>query len=104
MVDATPGQVDNGPQWQGRPVYGYNSPVVQRRYEAREAKPVADFFIPYLQPGMTLLDCGCGPGTIALGLAEAVAPDQVTGIDLEPSMIERALAIARERHTENVRF
>jgi ubiquinone/menaquinone biosynthesis C-methylase UbiE len=38
---------------------------------------VADFFLPHLQSGMTLLDCGCGPGSLTLGLAEAVAPGQV---------------------------
>jgi hypothetical protein len=27
---------------------------------------------PYLKPGMNVLDCGCGPGAISIGLAEAV--------------------------------
>ena len=34
---------------------------------------------------MCLLDCGCGPGSISIGLAEAVAPGQVVGVDIEPS-------------------
>ena len=104
MEEDTPRQVDGRPHWQGKPVYGYDSPIVQQGYVAREAARVADFFIPYLQPGNTLLDCGCGPGTITLGLAEHVAPGQVAAIDLEPTMIERAISIARERHAENVRF
>ena len=104
MVDATPQQVNSKPLWRGSPVYGYNSPIVQQGYVAREATPVADFFMPYLRPGMTLLDCGCGPGTITLGLAEAVAPGQVEGIDIESRMIERAITIAKERHAEKVRF
>ena len=53
--------------------------------------------------GMTLLDCGCGPGTLTLGLAAAVAPGQVVGIDLEPGMIARAIATAAERQVANVR-
>ena len=91
-------------EWQGRPVYGYDSPAVQNSYVAREAASVADFFLPYLQSGMTLLDCGCGPGALTLGLAEAIAPGQVIGIDIEPRMIERAMASASERRVDNVRF
>jgi ubiquinone/menaquinone biosynthesis C-methylase UbiE len=36
------------------------------------SRPVEQYatFIPYLKPGMTVLDCGCGPGTITIGLAE----------------------------------
>jgi hypothetical protein len=38
------------------------------------------FFKPYLRPGTKLLNCGCGTGTIALGLAKAIAPGTLTGI------------------------
>ncbi len=91
-------------EWQGRPIYGYDAPAVQNTYIAREAAAVADFFLPHLQPGTTLLDCDCGPGALTLGLAEAVAPGQAVGIDLEPRMIERAVALATERQVANVRF
>jgi len=37
-------------------------------------------------------------------LAEHVALGEVVGVDLEPTMIERAIAIAGERHAEKVRF
>ena len=45
-----------------------------------------------LRPGMNILDCGCGPGTITQGLAEAVVPGKVMGIDLS----EGQIALARE--------
>ena len=91
-------------QWQGRPIYGYDLPAVQNSYIGREVASMADFYLPHLRSGMSLLDCGCGPGALTLGLAEAIAPGQVTGIDLEPRMIERAIKAATERQVDNVRF
>ena len=94
----------SNPEFGGRPVYGYDATVVQNYYTLREAERVAEFFLPYLESGMTLLDCGCGPGTVTLGLAEAVAPAQTVGIDLEPSMVERATSFAAGRRTDNIEF
>ena len=104
MADRTPEQIAGQPKWQGKAAYGYDLPAVQEGYAASEASTNADFFLPHLPPGLDLLDCGCGPGTITLGLAEATAPGQAVGIDLEASMIERATAVAQERRVANVRF
>ena len=104
MAGGTPERPETQPKQPGFSYFGYDSPAVQEHYIASEASLVADFFLPHLQSGMSLLDCGCGPGTITLGLAEATAPGEVVGIDLEPSMIERANAFARERQVANVRF
>ena len=92
------------PEWGGKPFYGYDSAEIQTGYAARQADSVAEFLLPHLTPGMTLLDCGCGPGSITLGLAEVVSPGEVVGIDLEPKMIERAKALARENQITNVNF
>lgn len=73
---------------------------MMRRHAARDAA----FLLPWLKPGMTLLDCGCGPGTITVGLATAVAPGRVVGIDLEESQIETAQQIARERGAPNIEW
>ncbi len=51
------------------------------------------FFLRALEPGMRVLDAGCGPGTITAGLARAVAPGgSCTGVDREASQIELARA------------
>ncbi len=97
-------QPTSHPEWQGRPFYGYDSPAVQEHYIGRSASPVAEFFMPHLQSGMSILDCGCGPGTITFGLAEAVAPGQAVGIDIESSMVEQATTFAKDRQVPNVRF
>jgi ubiquinone/menaquinone biosynthesis C-methylase UbiE len=83
---------------------GYSSAAIQRHYLARQATHQAAFFLLYLHPGMTLLDCGCGPGAITFGLAEVVAPGEVVGVDRESSMVERACALGQERQMAHVRF
>jgi ubiquinone/menaquinone biosynthesis C-methylase UbiE len=39
------------------------------------------FFLPHLRPGLRVLDCGCGPGSITLGIASRVAPGSVDAIE-----------------------
>lgn len=70
----------------------------------RRAATSAAFLRGYLKPGMDLLDCGCGEGTITVDLAEFVAPGQVVGVDLAPGAIERARKLATDRGVGNVRF
>lgn len=49
------------------------------------------FFRPFLWPGTHVLDCGCGPGTITIGIAQCVAPGgQVYGIDANRSQVQLA--------------
>jgi ubiquinone/menaquinone biosynthesis C-methylase UbiE len=64
----------------------------------------AAFLFPHLQPGMSLLDCGCGPGTITADLARLVAPGEVVGIDVEAARIEQAREHAGQEGVANVRF
>ena len=68
----------------------------------RSAETHAQFFLPHLRPGLRLLDCGCGPGTITRGLAARVASGEVIGVDLEASQI--ALAQQDPGNPANLRF
>lgn len=70
----------------------------------RSAQTHAAFALPYLNSGMCLLDCGCGPGSITLGLAAQVAPGEVVGIDAGESQIELARRSAAQQGIANVRF
>jgi ubiquinone/menaquinone biosynthesis C-methylase UbiE len=74
----------------GTYAHGYDSALTHQLHAGRTAPTHAAFFIPYLQPGMHLLDCGCGSGAITLGLAQAVHPGFVVGIDVAEIEIERS--------------
>ena len=82
---------------------GYG-PAATAIMATRSAQSHASFFLPHLKPGMSLLDCGCGPGTITLGFAELVAPGQVIGTEIEDSQVELARENAFQRKVSNARF
>ena len=71
--------------------HGHHESVL-RSHTWRTAENSAGFLLPHLRPGQDLLDVGCGPGTITVDLATAVAPGRVTGIDLSTDVIEGARA------------
>lgn len=60
--------------------------------------------IPYLRVGANVLDVGCGPGSITLGVAETVKPGEVVGIDLTADSIEKATQLAHQNGVSNVTF
>jgi len=70
----------------------------------RTAATSAAYLLPVLRPGMSLLDVGCGPGTITLDLAEAVAPGVVTAVENVEAPLETARAAAAERGDTTTRF
>ncbi|HVQ96348.1 MAG TPA: methyltransferase domain-containing protein [Mycobacteriales bacterium] len=60
----------------------------RHHHAGRTAATQAAFLLPYLRPGMTLLDLGCGPGSITVGLRDAVAPGLAVGLDARPQLRE----------------
>jgi arsenite methyltransferase len=61
------------------------------------------FSLGEIEAGATVLDLGCGAGTDLLIAAQMAGPSgRAIGIDLTPSMVERARASAREMGLANV--
>jgi ubiquinone/menaquinone biosynthesis C-methylase UbiE len=83
---------------------GEKNATISNWLARRTADQQAAFFLPHLHPGMDLLDCGCGPGSITVGLARYVAPGQVVGIDLDANKIEMAQNQIADQEIPNLRF
>ncbi|MGC5245898.1 methyltransferase domain-containing protein [Gordonia sp. DT219] len=88
MTDATP----------HRDVYthGHDSVVVSS-HGMRTAAGSAAYLIPFLRPGLDLLDVGCGPGSITVDLARLVAPGRVRGVEITEAPLGQARALAAQR-------
>lgn len=86
------------------PTRGHDWSPVTQSFAARSARVQGAFLLPHLQYGMTLLDCGCGPGSITLDFSEIVSPGDVVGIDNSPNHIDAARSAARERGISNAQF
>lgn len=58
-----------------------------------------------LEPGMKVLDCGCGPGRLTIPVAKEIGPTgQVTAFDIQPGMLQRVRDKAQAEHLDNIEF
>lgn len=73
-------------------------------HSRRTAERNAAFFLPLLKPGMRLLDGGCGPGSITVGLAAAVSPGPVVGVDVDGEALEFAHVFSANAGASNIGF
>jgi SAM-dependent methyltransferase len=79
-------------------------PSVLRSHTWRTAANSAAYLLPFLRPGLDLLDVGCGPGTITCDLAGLVAPGRVVGIDAAEGIVVQAQELGRSRDVSNASF
>jgi 2-polyprenyl-3-methyl-5-hydroxy-6-metoxy-1,4-benzoquinol methylase len=76
--------------------------AVLRSHRWRTAENSAAYLLPHISPGMTLLDVGCGPGTLTADLAAQVAPGRVLAVDTSTEVVEEARAHAEDRGVDNL--
>jgi ubiquinone/menaquinone biosynthesis C-methylase UbiE len=93
-----------GGQEHDRYIFGYDSGASTHWHVGRTASNQAAFFLPHLQRDIRVLDCGCGPGSITMGLADVVHPGAVVGVDIGAAQIERAKSESMRRGIANVSF
>ncbi len=86
-----------------RYVHGYSAAVVHEM-RSRDAEVFAAFLLPHLKPGMSLLDCGCGPGGITLGFRSRLGDGQLVGIDISEEQVELAKGAALDAGLDDVTF
>ena len=84
-------------------IMGYSDAYL-RTLASRSVAEACGYLAPYLEPGIRVLDIGCGPGSISVGLAEAVSPGELRGVDVEPGQVAMAARAAAERGLGNAAF
>ena len=88
---------------ENRYILGYGQEVMDM-HNWRSAQSCAAHLLPHLGAGFRILDFGCGNGSISMGLASAVAPGELHGIDREESVIELARSAAAAGGHANANF
>jgi ubiquinone/menaquinone biosynthesis C-methylase UbiE len=69
--------------------HGHHDSVL-RSHRTRNVENSAAYLKPYLRPGLSVLDVGCGPATLTLDLAQHVTGGQVVAIDRAESVLDEA--------------
>jgi SAM-dependent methyltransferase len=86
-----------------RYTHGHHESVL-RSHRWRTADNSAGYLLPYLRAGMSLLDVGCGPGTLTADLAARVAPGRVTAVEPGEPALDLARAEVARRGLDTVDF
>src|ERR1700723_769203 len=90
-------------EYQAVYTHGHHESVL-RGHRVRTAQNSAAYLLPHLSPGLSVLDVGCGPGTITADLADLVSPGVVTAAEITADALALAEAEVARRGTENVQF
>jgi SAM-dependent methyltransferase len=82
---------------------GYGAHLISQ-FATRSLEREGAFLRPHLRSGLSVLDAGCGPGSMTVQIAELVAPGQVVGIDLDEAQFQIGRNLADQRGLSNLRL
>jgi ubiquinone/menaquinone biosynthesis C-methylase UbiE len=77
---------------------------MNKMFATRTPQQFCTHLLPHLKPDFHILDIGCGPGSITIGLAQLVPHGQVIGIDVNQISLEIARQAATEAQVDNIEF
>jgi len=83
--------------------HGHHESVL-RSHRWRTAENSAAYVLPRLTSGVSVLDIGCGPGTITADFATLVTPARVTALEVTEEALDLARAEIARRGLANVDF
>lgn len=83
--------------------HGHHESVL-RSHIWRTAENSAGYLLPHLRPDLRLLDVGCGPATITIGLAGILTKGSVVGLEPLPGPLQTARANANDAGINNIEF
>jgi 2-polyprenyl-3-methyl-5-hydroxy-6-metoxy-1,4-benzoquinol methylase len=81
-----------------------HSPNATAFMARRSLRTHGAFIHPLLRPDLSVLDLGCGPGTLTIDLAREVLQGHVHGVDQAESQIAAARRAAEESQLTNLTF
>ncbi|MBY5163407.1 methyltransferase domain-containing protein [Salsipaludibacter albus] len=83
--------------------HGHHDSVL-RSHRSRTVATCAAYLRDELRPGTSVLDVGCGPGTLSVDLARHVAPGRVLAIDVAGAPLDEARDHADAAGVDTVEF
>ncbi|CAO3565966.1 unnamed protein product [Mortierella alpina] len=78
--------------------------AVLKTHSWRTVQNSAAYLLPHIQPHMSILDVGCGPGSISVDLAKRVPHGKVVGIEYTPEPLADARSFAAQEGVTNAEF
>lgn len=81
-----------------------HSAAVLQTHGWRTATNSASYLLPHIKPSMTILDIGCGPGSISIDFARRVPQGHVTGIEYVSDPLDQARELAAHQGVTNIEF
>lgn len=83
--------------------HGHHDSVL-RSHRWRTVANSAAYLRDHLRPGLSLLDVGCGPGTLSVDLARHVAPGRVLAVDYLDDALDEARRNAADAGVATIEF